>query len=137
MARAIELGDRGSATLGHLPFAAYYDAASRRCLLLASRGDVVVGFALFALTKRWVRLIQLYVDPDWRRRGIARKLVDWIADHHHAYPGIRVTCRQDYGLAPFWTALGFARGPEGPGRGRDPRILVAWWRDHGHPSLFD
>lgn len=137
VARAIELGDRGSSTLGHLPYAAYRDAAARGWLVVAGYDDDVVGFALYALTKRWVRLIQLYVDPEWRRRGIARSLVDWIASRHSSYPGIRVTCRQDYGLAAAWTALGFARGAETPGRGRDHRVLVAWWRDHHHPKLFD
>ncbi len=137
IAAAIELGNRGSSTLGHLPFAAYRDAAEGGCLLIARAGDVIVGFALFAATKRWIRLSQLYVEPSWRRRGIARRLVDWIAERFGAYPGIRVKCRRDYGLAPVWTALGFARGGEIAGRGRERHVLVVWWRDHNHPKLFD
>lgn len=134
---AIELGDRSHATLGHLPFEAYDDAAARGCLLLAVDPDErVVGYALFGLGPRWVRLTHLTVAPELRRRGVARSFVDWISTMHQHRPGILVWCRHDYGLAAMWSALGFTRGAEKRGRGRRPTTLVSWWRDHGQPKLF-
>lgn len=131
------LAKRGSRTLGLVPFAAYDEAAARGWIAVARHGSDIVGFAFFRVTKKWVALAQLYVDTDWRRQGIARALVDWISERYRGRPGIRVTCRQDYGLAAAWSAMGFARAGEIPGRGRDRKPLVVWWRDHQHPRLFD
>jgi GNAT superfamily N-acetyltransferase len=133
----IALAAQGSSTLGFLPKAAYEDAAQRGGILAARHEGSIVGFALFAATSRWIRLVQLYVRPDRRGRGVARELVESIAQRHSGLPGIKVTCRQDYGLAAAWTALGFRRGGELRGRGRDQAILVQWWRDNNHPRLFD
>ena len=133
---AIQLGNQARDTLGYLPFAAYEDAACNYGLLLARERGVVVGYALFGLASRHVRLTHLCVDDRHRGQGIARKLVDWISRRHADRPGILVWCRLDYGLAPMWASLDFSRLSERPGRGKDPRVLVAWWRDHGQPRLF-
>lgn len=137
IAAAIALGDGASATLGLLPRAVYLDYADSQGLLLAlDPSDVVVGYALFALTVRQVRLVHLCVSPARRNHGIARRLVTWISQHHADRPGILAWCRRDYNLGPVWSALGFQRLEERPGRGRHQKVLVAWWRDHGQPSLF-
>lgn len=133
---AIALGNAAQATLGQLPFAAYDDAAAHGGLLLAVSGDEVVGYALFYVGRQRVRLAHLCVDPAWRRAGVARQLVEWISERHRDWAGISVWCRRDYRLAEFWSRLGFQRMGERPGRGRAGHTLVAWWRDHGHPSLF-
>jgi GNAT superfamily N-acetyltransferase len=88
---AIELGNRARATLGHMPFAAYRDAAAKGTLLLAYDGDEVIGYALFGLTRNRVRLTHLCVTSDRRRRGVARRMVQWISNRHADYPGINVT----------------------------------------------
>nr|MBA2604280.1 GNAT family N-acetyltransferase [Acidobacteriota bacterium] len=133
---AIELGNRARDTLGHLPFAAYEDAARNGGLLLGREGGNVVAYALFGATDRHVRLTHLCVEQRLRRGGIARLLINWISERHADRPGILVWCRRDYRLADMWSHLGFERLSERPGRGRGNRTLVAWWRDHGHPHLF-
>ncbi len=134
---AIELGNRYRETLGHMPFAVYEDAAANEGLLLASEGGVAIGYALFGVTSQYIRLTHLCVDEAHRKRGIARALVEWISSRHADRPGVRVWCRRDYRLGPMWAKLGFERQGERPGRGRHRKVLVAWWRDHGHPRLFE
>lgn len=135
---AIALGDRAAATLGYLPFEAYDDAASRNGLVVALDPDRrVVGYALFGLTPRFVRLAHLTVDEAARRQGLARALVDRIAADHGERQGILAWCRHDYGLGPMWSALGFERRGEKRGRGAKATTLVAWWRDLGQPHLFE
>jgi ribosomal protein S18 acetylase RimI-like enzyme len=135
--RAIALGDSARATVGLLPRAVYLDAVERRCLLVARNHDgEVVGYALFRLTRNAVRLTHLVVDPLFRGRGIARRLVEAVSTLHGDRAGIGVWCRLDYGLAAMWSSLGFERGGERKGRGRNPGTLVSWWRDHGQPTLF-
>jgi len=61
---AIRLGNQSRATLGHMPWAAYRDAAGKGTLLLAHADDAVVGYALYGLTRARVRLTHLCVAPD-------------------------------------------------------------------------
>jgi GNAT superfamily N-acetyltransferase len=133
---AIELGNQARATLGHMPYAAYREAAACHTLLLAYAGEQVVGYALYGLTRPRVRLTHLCVDPAWRRRGVARLLVGWISERHADFPGILVKCREDYGLGEMWIRLGFTQISERPGRSRAGHVLIGWWRDHHHPNLF-
>ena len=134
---AVELGNHSSATLGCLPIAAYQDAAERGNLLLArDRDGKVVGYALYGLARNRVRLTHLCVDSGYRKRGLGRRLVDHICDRHRDYLGVHVRCRRDYGLAEMWIKLGFSQRSETSGRGKTPHVLVNWWRDHGHATLF-
>jgi GNAT superfamily N-acetyltransferase len=122
--------------LGHMPYAGYREAAASRTLLLAYAGEQVVGYALYGLTRRRVRLTHLCVDRAWRGRGVARLLVDWISERHAEYPGILVKCRQDSRLGEMWIRLGFTQISERPGRSKAGHVLISWWRDHHHPNLF-
>jgi GNAT superfamily N-acetyltransferase len=47
---------------------------------VAEEGGSVVGFATWALADGVTELEDLFVDPGWRRRGIATALVSRIAD---------------------------------------------------------
>ena len=119
-----------------MPRGAYEAAANSERLVLATTRDVVGGYALIELTRRRVKLTHLCVASEARGRGVARRLVEWISDHHADYPGILVRCRHDYGLGPMWISLGFRQESESVGRSREGHKIVNWWRDHGHPTLF-
>jgi GNAT superfamily N-acetyltransferase len=114
----------------------YEEAAARGTLVVATADDAVVGYALYGLTKRYVRLTHLCVAPSHRRHGVARLLVNAVSERRRDYPGILVRCRDDYGLGPVWLKLGFSPLSEKPGRGTVPTTLIHWWRDHGQPNLF-
>lgn len=133
---AIQLGNRARATLGHMPFAVYHQAATKGTLLLAFAGSQVVGYALYGLARRRVRLNHLCVDPQLRRQGIARMLVQWLSERYADHRGISVRCRHSYGLGDMWIKLGFTQISERPGRSHEGHIVVDWWRDHNHPNLF-
>ena len=134
---AIRLGNESRSTLGHLPFAAYEEAAAKREVIFAEDSDrAVVGYALFDATNRDVRLVHLCVAAANRRQGVARRLVSWISAKHADRAGIRVRCRLDYNLGRMWTSLGFERYGETRGRGRSASPIVNYWLDHGHPRLF-
>ncbi len=136
IAAAIQLGNLARSTIGHMPHAAYHQAAENGTLLLAYHGERVVGYALYALALGRVRLSHLCVDPGLRKRGVARQLVEWISKEHSNYLGILARCRRDYGLGRMWAKLGFAQRLEHPGRSKKGHPVVDWWRDHGHPNLF-
>jgi GNAT superfamily N-acetyltransferase len=119
-----------------MPHSGYHDAAEKRTLLLAYLDGRVVGYALYALARRRVRLTHLCVDPNLQKRGIAAQLVEWISNTHADHLGISVRCRHDYNLGRMWIRLRFAQIGERPGRSIQGHPVVDWWRDHGHPSLF-
>lgn len=133
---AIHLGNGSRATLGHMPFSAYYAAATNATLLLAHAEDQVAGYALFGLARRRVRLAHLCVGPAFRGQGIARLLVEELSRRHADYLGIAARCKRRYNLGGMWINLGFTQIGERPGRGKDAEPLVDWWRDHRHPNLF-
>lgn len=133
----IELGNQASRTLGLLPRAVYYEAASEDRLLAAWHGNEPVGYALFRLSWGRVALTHLCVRGDLRGRGIAHQLVNEVSAHHRARLGLLARCRDDYpNIALIWQALGFSALSKTRGRGRDRAPMTNWWRDHGHPHLY-
>ncbi|WP_204030121.1 GNAT family N-acetyltransferase, partial [Micromonospora andamanensis] len=133
---AVALGNQSRSTLGHMPHAAYRDAARKETLLLVYAGEQLIGYALYGLTRQRVRLTHLCVDPQWRGRGVAHQVVRFISDRHVDYPGILAKCRVDYNLGDMWIKLGFTPIAERRGRSKAGHMLISWWRDHGHPNLF-
>jgi GNAT superfamily N-acetyltransferase len=133
---AIRVGNLARATMGLMPFAGYHESAKKGTLLLAYSGERVVGYALYGLARRRVRLSHLCVDPLFRKQGIARLLVEWLSSRHADQLGISARCRHDYNLGKMWIRLGFTQIGERPGRSREGHIVVDWWRDHHHAHLF-
>ena len=132
--RAIELGDRYRRTLGFLPREAYHAAAKKGTLLLARHGAEVIGYAYFGLTRTHVRLSHLCVHEDYRGRGIARAMVEFLRSRYAQYPGIKARCRRDYELDRMWIKLGFA--PVHEKQGKSTELLTFYWLDLGHPNLM-
>ncbi|WP_419946398.1 GNAT family N-acetyltransferase [Candidatus Poriferisodalis sp.] len=133
------LGDANSATLGHLPYAVFEEAAASGRLLAAARGGEVVGYALFALRSRRheVSLTHLCVRDSERSKGTARSLVNEIVRRHEARRGIRLKCRVDYPAHHMWPRLGFEQWSRRPGRSHAGHELATWWRPIADLSLFD
>jgi GNAT superfamily N-acetyltransferase len=74
---------------------------------VAEEDGSVVGFATWALADGVVELEDLFVDPDWRRRGIAAALVGRIVDVLRAQ-GVRcLEVSANPHAAGFYHAAGF------------------------------
>lgn len=134
--QVVALGDQHRKTLGFLPPTVYAEAAKRGTLLVALDQDVVVGYALYRLSRNRVALVHLCVREEGRGRGIARRLVDYLSADHADHLGVLVKCRHSYNLDKMWVRLGFRQRNELRGRSKQGHPLVVWWRDHGHTDLL-
>jgi GNAT superfamily N-acetyltransferase len=74
---------------------------------VAAENGVVVGFATWAETDDGMELEDLFVDPDWMRRGIATALVTRIVDvlRSRGADTLEVTASPD--ALAFYRAAGF------------------------------
>jgi [ribosomal protein S18]-alanine N-acetyltransferase len=79
--------------------------------LVARAQTRVAGFAIMSFGAERARLVLLAVDPAWRRRGIARRLVAWLVESAAVagMASIHVELRADNEAAhATYRALGFA-----------------------------
>ncbi|WP_435769663.1 GNAT family N-acetyltransferase [Nocardioides sp. SYSU DS0651] len=136
LAKVFNLAERHKRWLGMLPPPAYVEYVAKRLILVALRGEDLLGYMIFRLPKTRVTLVQLCVDPAHRRQGIAKLLVDELSRLHADREGIALRCRRDWPATNAWPRLGFEVRSNAPGRSREGHLLTAWWRDHGHDDLF-
>jgi [ribosomal protein S18]-alanine N-acetyltransferase len=113
-----------------------------RSYLVAKVGSQVVGFAgmLFIGTEGHVTTIS--VDPDWRRRGIATRLLAALCREAVAEGATALTLEvraTDVGAQALYRAFGFA--PAGIRRGYYKEIgedaMVMWAHDVDSPAYAD
>lgn len=87
-------------------------AAGRTLVAVAGApgGDRVVGFATLTAGKdEDPELEDLFVDPDWHRRGIARHLVRQVADTARDAGHRRLWVTGNPHALPFYLAVGFVQ----------------------------
>jgi GNAT superfamily N-acetyltransferase len=133
------LSDENKRTLGMLPYGAIDQCAENGTILACvdpEHPDVALAYAIFRLTREEVKLTQLAVASDQRRRGVARALVDELSTRYPAARGVKVKCRRDYDAARFWPRAGFVALGDVQGRAKDGHQLTVWWKDHGHSDLL-
>jgi len=141
--RVIELGNGpAKQTLGLLPNEAFEDRARKGTLLAATEGARLLGYVLYDLPTRHnnVTIRQLCVAPEAQEQGIARQLIEAIVKRHGNRRRIDLWCRDSYGLAGMWKALGFHPQGSRRGRSKEGHMLTAWvldLEDSSHPTLFD
>lgn len=75
---------------------------------VAEQGGSVVGFATWAETAGATELEDLFVDPGYRRRGIATALVSRIAEVVRARGAERLEVTANPHALGFYRAVGFA-----------------------------
>ena len=97
--QVINLGKRNSKTLGYLPEGAYLDQAKKKRIVIAYQNDSLLGYCLFRITTSKVRvgITQVCVEPNNRRKGIAKRLLDHVRDKYkNRLNEMLVSCRRDY-----------------------------------------
>jgi len=135
--QVLELHRQNRRWLGHLPFAAFERYANDGTLLAFTDGQTVLGYALYRLPANHVSLTHLCVAKDARGQGVAQALVDEIVRRHADRTGIRLRCRRDFPAAAMWPHLDFEPQGDVVGHSHAGDLLTQWWRDFGHPTLFN
>ena len=93
---------------------------------VADQNGSVVGFATWTDAGGVVELEDLFVDPDWMRRGIATALVRGIADTLRARGVERLEVTANPHAMGFYTAVGFTDcGVASTEFGQAPRMVLA------------
>lgn len=124
-------------TLGFLPTSGFRDRARKATLIAVLRDDAVIGYVLYDLRPRDIKIVQLCVDPGARRSGAARFLLDAVRAGHPDHHRIVLRCRTDYEEASkVWHALEFRPVDSIPGRSLAGSELTIWLHDRGDVDLF-
>lgn len=92
---------------------------------VAEQDGSVVGFATWIDADGVAELDDLFVDPDWRRRGIAAALVKCIAEVMRARGVERLEVIANPHAIGFYTAVGFTTcGVASTEFGEAPRMML-------------
>src|SRR5215469_14413596 len=93
---------------------------------VAEQDGSVVGFATWTAAGGIHELEDLFVDPQWWRRGIATALVKCIADVMHARGVKRLEVTANPDATDFYTSVGFTScGVVSTEFGEAPRMVLA------------
>jgi ribosomal protein S18 acetylase RimI-like enzyme len=134
--RVLALAKVARRTVGFLTDSAFAQRARQGTLIAASRGDEVAGYILYDLPRDEIRIVHLVVAAEYQCQGIARELVDAVADDHAERRGILLHCRNDFPADDLWHKLDFVPVGERPGRSFEGKLLTRWFRSFGQPDLF-
>lgn len=133
-----ELWRPHSDTLGYFPDGAFNESAEKGHIFIAieSLSRKCIGYLLFRISGEKIIIVHLCVDPQWRGKSVAKKLVAYLIQNTKKFRGIGLYCRRDFAVSKIWPSLGFIAQNEKLGRGKKRTELTYWWFDHGHPNLF-
>ena len=122
-----DLMKRYSKTLGFLPLEALRDFFKKEGVLGAKTSDGhLIGYILYAAYPDYYRITQLCVLENFRRQGIAKRLVESLKETITTQKRIQLRCRSDFPAHEMWPELGFVPLDESPGRSAAGRPLTHW-----------
>lgn len=135
---AVELGDNNSKTLGFLPHDAFKNYAKQNQLIGAFKKDSneLLGYVLYRVSYNKVTIVHLCINENLRRNNTAGKLVEYLKNNTKQYDGIRLSCRNDYGIDRVWERFNFVPIKEKPGRSKKALPLTVWWYPHYQNNLL-
>lgn len=131
-----KLGKNNSATLGFLPEGAFEQRFNENNLWVVVDNDDVLAYLMVRNNRGRITIVHLCVREDWRERGIGKRLAINILPKFNTSRGIDLKCRQEYAATNLWPQLGFFAQVEVPGRAKNGKLLVYWWRPHGRSNLL-
>lgn len=127
---------QNSKTLGFLPAGAFEENAKLRQILVATEGQLLLGYLLYRVARGRAAIVHLCVSREARGKGAARALVEQLKRETRPLEGIALRCRRDYDINHMWSKFGFEAVHSKAGRGKDGAELTYWWFGHGHADLF-
>lgn len=135
---AVELGDRNSKTLGFLPFVAFQKYATQNQLIGAFEKvtNELLGYLLYRISYNKVTIVHLCINETKRNNNTAKKLVDYLKKNTKQYDGIKLSCRNDYGIDSVWEKFNFVPIKEKVGRSKKGLPLTVWWFPHYQNNLL-
>ncbi len=136
--KTVELGDSNSKTLGFLPYVAFEKYAKKNQLIGAfeENNNELLGYLLYRVSFNRVTIIHCCIDRNHRNKNVAHKLVDYLKSKTKQYEGIRLSCRNDYGIDHVWESFNFVPVREKAGRGKKGLPLTIWWYPHYQANLL-
>tara|TARA_Y100001933_G_scaffold263664_1_gene326043 strand:+ start:5397 stop:7457 length:2061 start_codon:yes stop_codon:yes gene_type:complete len=136
--KAVELGDRNSKTLGFLPLVAFEKYAKQNQLLGAfeKSNNELLGYLLYRVSYNRVTIVHLCINETNRKKNTAKRLVDHLKKNTKQYDGIKLSCRNDYGIDKVWEKFNFVPVREKIGRSKKGLPLTIWWFPHYQQNLL-
>ncbi len=136
--KAVELGDKNSKTLGFLPFVAFEKYAKQNQLIGAfdNNTDELLGYLLYRVSYNKVTIVHLCIDEIRRNNNTAKGLVNYLKKNTKQYDGIKLSCRNDYGIDQVWEKFNFVPKKEKRGRSKEGLPLTIWWFPHYQNNLL-
>lgn len=135
---AVELGDRNSKTLGFLPKVAFEKYAKQNQLIGAfdSNSNELLGYLLYRVSYNKVTIVHLCINKTKRNNSSAKKLVNYLKENTKQYDGIKLSCRNNYGIDSVWEKFNFVPIKEKIGRSKKGYPLTIWWFPHFQNNLL-
>jgi predicted nucleic acid-binding protein/predicted GNAT family acetyltransferase len=139
--RIRELWRMNSSTLGFMPKGGFIDQAQQENILAAiSQDKICVGYLMYRISKsnNKAHIIHLCTDNQFRKQGIARKLIEYLIDEtkEKQLYSVDFHCRRDYNLDSMWSSFGFIAKLDKPGKSTDGHLLTLWQFEHDVPQLI-
>jgi len=135
---AVELGDNNSKTLGFLPKVAFEKYAKQSQLIGAfdKNTNELLGYLLYRVSYNKVTIVHLCINKTKRNSNAASKLVNYLKKNTKQYEGIKLSCRNDYGIDSVWEKFKFVPVKEKIGRSKKGLPLTIWWYPHYQNNLL-
>ena len=135
---AVELGDRNSKTLGFLPKVAFEKYAKQNQLIGAFDNNYgeLLGYLLYRVSYNKVTIVHLCINETKRNNSSANKLVNYLKKNTKQYDGIKLSCRNNYGIDSVWEKFNFVPIKEKIGRSKKGYPLTIWWFPHFQNNLL-
>lgn len=134
----VELGDKNSKTLGFLPYVAFEKYARQKQLIGAfdKKSNELLGYLLYRISYNKVTIVHLCIDENKRNNNTAKNLVNYLKKNTKQYDGIKLSCRNSYGIDKVWERFNFVPIKEKRGRSKEGYPLTIWWYPHYQNNLL-
>ena len=134
------LGDANRSALGFLPASAYTETAMKGCLWVAvdQTNKNLMGYLLYGGTYPHLKVFQVHVLPEFRSRGLARRLIKELRKYGEDdnYQTISARVAAELEANRFWQGIGFRIIRRVAGGSRSGRKLNVYLFELDTPSLF-